>query len=460
MKRYSSGHKSHHKHKRSFLKSLLRTIGIGKKKYRGHQSSRGDGLVTTKKKTRKSRSKSKTVSLSLFKGLTKNKPHRESRSVNYYKREIDSDQLSSNPEGNSEKVLHDNPSHKSKSKYKRAIKRHKLREKRKRLKLKWTKNWQDTLYYLNLRRQPYDPFSKKDHRIQDKKAKIMTIRQYAVYIFNSTVLFLIAYVVAYLTYQLTVIFVASIYGIDSVLYYYEVFFSIGNGSPLWTPFNIILITLSGPIVSLILGLVYYKLFLPRDGFGPVTRLFFLWLSFHSFNMFFGAYAAGTITDQGFGYVANWLHLPVVVKFAFAMISLFILMVIGYNATKPLLETSNSYHRVNSKNRNYFILNQAIIPWILGGVILILIKIPNKNPQHVNIIVYDLIIIGSLAFAIIPTFFNKTVKPDNLRFKSSKRMKFVWLYMLIAILLIVAYRLGLDNGLHFIIRIMFRVAPYG
>ena len=442
MKRYSSGHKSHHKRKRSFLESLLRKIGIGKKK------------------TRKSRSKRKTVSLSLFKGLTKKKPSRESRSVNYYKREIDSDQLASNPEGNSEKVLHNTPSHKSKSKYKRAIKQTKWRERRKRLKLKWTKNWQDTLYFLNLRRQPFDPFSKKDHRIQDKKARIMTLRQFAVYIFNSTVLFLIAYVVAYLTYQLTVIFVASFYGIDGVLYYYEVFFPIGNGSPLWTPFNIILITLSGPIVSLILGLVYYKLFLPRDGFGPVTRLFFLWLSFHSFNMFFGAYAAGTITDQGFGYVANWLHLPVVIKFALAMISLFVLMVIGYNATKPLLETSNSYHRVNSKNRNYFILNQAIIPWILGGVILILIKIPNKNPQHVNIIVYDLIIIGSLAFAIIPTFFNKTVKPDNLRFKSSKRMKFVWLYMLIAILLIVAYRLGLDNGLHFIIRIMFRVAPYG
>jgi hypothetical protein len=135
------------------------------------------------------------------------------------------------------------------------------------------------------------------------------------------------------------------------------------------------------------------------------------------------------------------------------------MVIGYYATKPLLETSNSVQRINRENRKYFIFIQALVPWMLGSLILIFIKIPDKDPQHENIIVYDLIILATLVFAIIPAFFNKRAKPDSLRFKSKKRMKFGWLYMMIAILLIIAYRLGLDDGLHFIIRIMFRVAPY-
>jgi hypothetical protein len=411
--------KSNRKHKRSFLNNVLRKLGIGKKK-----------------------------------------SHRISRSGSIYKRDFNEAQVLSNPAGPSDETTHQKPSKNSKTKYKRAIQKRKKRERRKHLKLRWVQKWQDTLYYLNLRDQPFDPFGKREDSSESNKSNVMTIRQYVVYIFNSTVLFLIAYVIAYLTYQLTVIFVASFFGIDSVLYYYEVMFPIGNGSSLWTPYNIILITLSGPMVSLIMGLVYYKLFLPKDGFGPVARLFFLWLSFHSFNMFFGAYVAGVITDQGFGFVANWLFLGVIIKLTIALLSVFTLMVIGYFATKPLLETSNSSQRVSKNNRPYFILNQALIPWLIGGFILVLIKIPDKQPQHENIIVYDLIVLSTLVFTVLPTFFNNKAKADKLKIKAKRRIKFVWLFMLVAILLVLAYRLGLADGLYFYIRMAFRVAPYG
>jgi hypothetical protein len=200
--------------------------------------------------------------------------------------------------------------------------------------------------------------------------------------------------------------------------------------------------------------------MPNEAYGPVTKLFFLWLAFHSFNMFFGAYVAGFITDQGFGYVVNWLYLRFAIRFALVMLSLLVMMIIGYFTTKTLLETSNSVQRINKHNKPYFILTQALIPWILGSAILVLIKIPDKDPQHENIIVYDLIILGTLLFAIVPTFFNRKARPDTLRFKSKKRMKFIWLYMLVAILLIVAYRIGLDDGLHFYIRMALRITPYG
>jgi len=339
------------------------------------------------------------------------------------------------------------------------MRKRKRREKKKRIKAKWTKVWQDALYFLNLRSHPYGHHSKHSTNILADQ-QLMTLRQFAVYLFNSTVLFLITYIIAYITYQLSVIFISSMFEIDSVLYYYEVMFPIGNASALWTRFNILLITISGPLVSLIMGAVYYRFLLPKKNFGPVARLFFLWLSFHSFNMFFGAYLAGFITDQGFGYVINWLYLGFFVQLALAMLSLFAMMVIGYYATKPLLETSNSYQRISHRNRKYFILTQLLVPWVIGGLILILIKIPNKDPQHENIIVYDLIVIATLLFAIVPTFFNKKASPDTLRFKSKKRLKFVWLFMVVAILLILAYRLGLADGLYFYIRMAFRVAPYG
>jgi len=414
----SRKHKSKHKGKGSFFMRLFRTLGLAKKYH-----------------------------------------HRKSRVSVKIEEELEHQQPPISDEWGIKVPKHHKEFSKTKAKHKQAIRSRKKRKNRNRVKAEWKKKWQNALYFLNLRSQPFDPFRNKPESTRATR-QLMRIRQFTVYIFNSTVLFLIAYIIAYLSYQLTVIFVASTFSIDSVLFYYEVFFPIGNQSSLWNHFNIIMITLSGPSVSLILGLVYYKFFMVKESVGPLAKLFFVWLAFHSFNMFFGAYVAGVITGQGFGYVANWLYLGYIVKFILAMVSLFILMLIGYHATKSLLETSNSLQRVSGENRNYFILTQTLVPWLIGGLILILIKIPNKDPQHENIIIYDLIILSTLAFAIVPAFFNRKARADSHRFKSKKPMKFGWLFMLIAILLIIAYRLGLDNGLHFIIRIMFRVAPYG
>ncbi len=454
-------HGSRRKHKKGFFKRLLKSLGIGKRRHRKQVSKTivNSEVDKPNKKKHPKRSQKRGSFYFIRRLFLKRRHHHKSRRGVTTGQQLDHQPTGTTTGGVDTPGLQRKASPKSKAKYKKAIRLRNQRERRKRLKFQWMKIWQNTFYFLNLRSHPYDPFSKHSANFYANK-KLMTIRQFIVYIFNSTVLFLITYIIAFLTYQLTVIFVASFFGIDSVLYYYEVFFPIGNYNTLWTRFNIIMITLSGPLISLIAGGIYYKFFLPRDVFGPVTKLFFLWLTFHSFNMFFGAYIAGFITEQGFGYVINWLYLRFMIKLTLVMLSLFVMMVIGYYATKPLLETSNSYQRINQENRKYFILTQALVPWILGSLILILIKIPNRNPQHENIIVYDLIILATLVFAIVPTFFNKKAIPDSLRFKSKKRMKFVWLYMLVAILLIVAYRLGLADGLHFIIRIMFRVAPYG
>ncbi len=461
MKWFTKKYRPHRAHKRGFFfKTLLRSLGIGKKRHHKHISKSGVSPVVVQPQQKKHhKSKHKHRGFYFIMRLFKRRPHRKSRSSYTIIQELERHPIPVPREGKYNEFGHEKPSGRRSGKHKRTARPSKNYEKREGLKIRWTRAWQNAFYFLNLRSQPYDSFMRDPNDINAKK-QVMPIRKIAVYIFNSTVLFLISYIVAYITYQLIVIFVASFFGIDSVLYYYEVLFPIGNYGSLWTRFNIIMITISGPLVSLILGLVYFRFFLRREGIGPMAKLFFWWLSFHSFSMFFGAYVAGVITVQGFGFATGWLFLPVFIKFLVALGSLFVLMVIGYYATKPLLETSNSLRHIIRGNRGYFILTQAVVPWFLGSLILFLIKIPDKNPQHENIIVYDLIIIASLVFAIIPTFFNKKAKPRNKLFKSRKRMKFVWVYMLVAILLIVAYRLGLDNGLHFVIRILVNITPYG
>ncbi len=314
------------------------------------------------------------------------------------------------------------------------------------------------LYFLNLRPTPYDPFLDPDSLVE-KDSRVMRIQQYMVYAFNSTILFILSYIVAYLIYQMAVMFTASVHGIDSVLYYYEVMFPIGNASPLWNPFNIIMITLSGPMVSLLLGLVWYRVMMRRAS-NTILRLFYLWLSFHSFNMFFGAFVAGVITDQGFGYVANWLYLGIPVKMLLSMLALSVLGYFGWRSARHVLATSNNPQRINRHNRPYFVLNQTIIPWLAGSLLMLYIKIPNRTPQHENIIVYDAIVLGSLVFMAITPIFNWRAKPyEGAHSRGRKKTKFVWVYMVIALLAILTYRFGLERGLHIIFRIVFSVNFY-
>ncbi|MDO9512907.1 MAG: hypothetical protein Q7J34_14225 [Bacteroidales bacterium] len=327
----------------------------------------------------------------------------------------------------------------------------------------WTKSlvpgWHNFLYFINLRPTPYDQFQGTIN-FSDEDAKVLKFQRHIIGSINSVIIFLLSYVLVYLTYQLAVIFTSAAQGIDTVLYYYEVMFPIGNASPLWTPMGIIAITLSGPIVSLVLGLLYYRYGMRSERIKGLGRLFFLWMAFHSFNMFFGAFVAGVVTDQGFGYVANWLYMGIVLKIFFSLVALFVLTYFGYRATPWVLSTSTTRQIINRYNRNYFILTQMLIPLIVGGALLLWIKIPNRLPQHENIMVYDSIILGALLFLVLPAYANWSAVPHyKSEGKARSRGRFGWIFLVSAVLMILLYRFGLQSGLHFIIKIIFSITPY-
>ncbi|MFZ4549136.1 MAG: hypothetical protein ACOYN4_16935, partial [Bacteroidales bacterium] len=162
---------------------------------------------------------------------------------------------------------------------------------------------------------------------------------YFPYFVNSTMMFMLAYLVAWLTHQFVVIVAAAFFHIDSVLFYYEVMFPCGVLSRLWTVANIILITLSGPIASLITGMLYLEFVIRQKLVRGNMLMFFNWLVIHSFCMFFAAFVAGAITWRGFGYAINWSNLPIFMRIMVSAIFLFLLSFLGYLGTRFILETT-------------------------------------------------------------------------------------------------------------------------
>jgi hypothetical protein len=276
----------------------------------------------------------------------------------------------------------------------------------------------------------------KDQRIQEQLKQ--QEKGYYKYTINSLALYVTAYLIVYISYQLVVMIVASRWHLDSVLFYYDLAFN--DFSPLWTRFNIIVVTFSGPLISLLIGILFYKVIANRPKVKGFIKLFVIWIALHGFNLFFGAFASGVSTDQGFGYVANWLYMNVFWQIFFSLTFLFILGMIGYYSTGKFLETSNSAYRIKKENRNRFLLHQVILPWFIGGLIIYLVKVPNNMP-------YDVGNLFTMSLAVIPVIFNRRAKPV-INFKYDKKpTKINWAYIITFLLLLASFRIWLETGLH-------------
>jgi hypothetical protein len=319
-----------------------------------------------------------------------------------------------------------------KKKYKRRIRKSHAREQRKRNRIDFIRKFIPN--YKKERNIPLEELS------AEQAAEVIRQQQknYLYYTVNSTALFIIAYLVVYLVYQLTVLIVASKWKLDSVLLYYDLAFN--DYSPLWSRQNIIIVTLSGPLVCLILGFLFYRYFSTRANVKGFIKLFFLWIALIGFNLFFGAWATGISFDQGFGYVPAWLYLNVFWQIFIALIFLFILGLIGYYSVPKFLDTSKSALRVRQENKTKFLFFQVILPYFIGSLIIILVKIPNNMP-------YDTGNMVTLIFAVAPMVFNKYARPGIVFEKERKPTHIRWIFIVIFVILMLSYRIGLNNGLH-------------
>jgi len=108
---------------------------------------------------------------------------------------------------------------------------------------------------------------------------------------------------------------------------------------------------------------------------------------------------------------------------------------------------------------FFLFSQTVFPWFVGTLLLILVKYPRITPQHENILVYDLIIIVSILFMIIPPFFNKEAAPKLVVEKERRQTRISKRNIFLALLALFIFRAGLAGGLHFILHFSINVSRY-
>ncbi|MCD4745996.1 MAG: hypothetical protein K8R58_06830 [Bacteroidales bacterium] len=264
---------------------------------------------------------------------------------------------------------------------------------------------------------------------------------------NSLIFFILAFLTVYIINQYTTILAASFFDIPSVLYSYRIYWPLYTYSSLYTRGALIIIFGTGPLLCLILGFVFFRLLLLTRNRINYFKTYFLWVSIHAFNMFFGAYIVGVITRTGFIYTSEWLFLSNVFdveEIIFLIVSIVALIIIGYISTKHFLALSNSNNMIVPKNRIFYIFSQVFIPWVLGNIVLYSINIPN-NPFNLTLLILTTILI------IIPVFTNYN-SMANQQIKLTKvlerRLNIGWVYLILLIIVLIVFRLGLGKGVSF------------
>ncbi|GEM_PF-1666989 len=200
---------------------------------------------------------------------------------------------------------------------------------------------------------------------------------------NSTVLFVLAFLISYLINQFVTVFTAKILNIPSELYSYRIYWPLYTYSTLYSRQVLVLIFGMGPFISFLLGILFYRLFIVFRYRSVYMKLFFIWASISSFTLFFGAYISGAVTRTGFIYASEWLFLNNmfdIKEIIFIILSVVSLMIIGFMMTRAFLQASNSSALIEPRVRVIYIFSAVIIPYLLGITILYALNFPN-NPTE-------------------------------------------------------------------------------
>ncbi|HSI89501.1 MAG TPA: hypothetical protein VK927_00220, partial [Adhaeribacter sp.] len=120
---------------------------------------------------------------------------------------------------------------------------------------------------------------------------------------NSTILFLLAYLVNFLAFQGGTVVAASLARIRHVLYPGFIDFKIADSQ--WRHNDVIFTYSAGPLLCLGIAVVSVFIFFYFKSKGGVLKLLFLWMFLHGFNFFFGSLVAGTLAKGSFWYAVRW-----------------------------------------------------------------------------------------------------------------------------------------------------------
>jgi hypothetical protein len=150
----------------------------------------------------------------------------------------------------------------------------------------------------------------------------------------------------------------------------------------WTHDAVKLIFSAGPMLILLVGLISLIAFYSLVEEPARIKTFFMWLTLHALNYFFGGLLIGNIFKKGVGHVFNWMYFTDTTKMLVALVGFFGLLATAYFMSKPVAISANSYYnKLSEKNFPFFFTAQIIVPFVVGTLLYTLYFLPDLRFQE-------------------------------------------------------------------------------
>jgi hypothetical protein len=255
---------------------------------------------------------------------------------------------------------------------------------------------------------------------------------------NSFIQFLLAYIFFYLLSQASTMIAAWFYDFPTILYYWEVYFNITLSD--WTPEAVKTVFSVGPVIAFLVGLIFIIIYSNLKEYTFRFKTFFLWGFIHSMTFLFGALLVGTLFETGLGHTIGWLYIMDTGKVLYSIISLFIMFTTGFLITKPFMFSANSYFtNLTRRNRKLFMHSQVTLPYLAGTALLILLREP-------RFMFYETFIMFTAVLILLPVIGSYGTYQDFYFEFEEKKVRFPWVESIVAAVILLAYRFGLEAGL--------------
>lgn len=260
-------------------------------------------------------------------------------------------------------------------------------------------------------------------------------------IINSTLLFILSYVVVRFYFLLVQSLFAWYYNKAPLLTYDEVIYTRRSE---WYQKNVVLVYSAGPFGCFAAAIVLFGLFYIMRKDQSLFKLQLLWMSLVSFGFFIG-YVIGAPLDQmsGMGYTFSWLYMDISVQLVIACVAILVLFALGMLMRKPFLMIAPSTRIVKSKNqRAKYLFQVALAPVILGSGLAYAFDFPENDKLN-------LIVLGCMIILVVSTFvFNLQAHNPAQVYKRPIEEKILWAPLAVLILLYFLFRFLLDAGIQF------------
>ncbi|MCC2544953.1 hypothetical protein LJY25_00730 [Hymenobacter sp. BT175] len=258
---------------------------------------------------------------------------------------------------------------------------------------------------------------------------------------NSTLLFLLAYLLVHGVFQLATVYTAADLDIPGVLHLSRVEFLITDQQ--WWREAVLAVFGAGPlactVVSIAAALWFWKRQRQQRG---LFKLFLFWVSVHACNLVLGGTIAGTLTQSGFYYIPTYILLlgntPSVLL---SLLSGILAIALGYFAAIGFLQCHDSKTLMRFDNRSKLIVFNIVVPWLVSSAVLTLLKWPDITMHELLTYATLSLLLGPMAIASTTEIFSTTVvQPQKTQLALGVAV--------VAVVVLIAWRLVLSPGVAF------------